>query len=108
MKVWTLGYNPFVMGGSVWQPIATEVEPDSGPYSLGKGLSGYLIISPTGKVFIADAETGAFVGPSLAQVRQDIAEGDETVIRQQLDKARTDAGRAEMLTLEQFWSRRFQ
>ncbi len=102
MVVWTKAYRPFILGGNVHAPIATTVA--VGPkYSLGKDLCGYLVISPKGETFVADAETGAFVGPSLEAVRADVWDGDAEVMQQQLAEAAKAVKGATYLSPEQFW-----
>lgn len=104
LQVWTMYYNAFVMGGSCHQPIACEV-PVTKPVALGKGYKGYVITSPKGETHIAESETGAFVGTSLAQVRADIAEASEQVMRDQIAGARKLAAKAKLLPADEFWSK---
>lgn len=103
MKVWTMRYTPFVMGGSVWQPVACEIKEAQGPYDLGRGYQGYLVVAPNGTTFVAEAKTGAFVGPSIQDVKEDIETGDPKLMEEQVIKAALDYKRAEVIPEEEFW-----
>lgn len=114
MRIWTLEYRPFVMGGSVWGPMCTDVplfdekvgQPEGfarGPYDIGKGRTGYVVNAPNGKTFIAEGETGALVGPDLDSVRADVKQADESIIREQMKIAHRQASLARHVTPEEFW-----
>lgn len=102
MLVWTEAYSPFIMGGDVNAPIATELEGGE-PVHLDHGVVVYLITSPCGKVFVAEGTTGAFVGTGLEQVKRDVANSDPDVICKQLTSARERVKKATILDNEQFW-----
>lgn len=85
-RIWTYGHRPFVMGGSVDYLLACDL-PCTGPHKLGKGYSGYLATAPNGKTFVAEAKTGAIVGPTLEDVRADIGKAKPKVMREQVAKA---------------------
>jgi len=102
MKVFTIGYFPFVMGGNVWQPIYCEVEAD-GPHDLGLGYEGFIVTAPNGKTFIAEATTGAFVGPDLKSVMDDIKTGDPKMMKKQITEAASTVKRAKELLPDEFW-----
>jgi hypothetical protein len=102
--VWNACYRPFLMGGDLRRPIKAEV-PALGPFDLGKGYTGYIILHPKSqKTYIAESETGAFVGNSLNDVRQDIEAASEEVMRGQIAEAKKQMGYAELMTAEQFWT----
>ncbi len=103
IKVWTLGYSPFIMGGNVNAPIMAEVEA-LGPFDLGKGYSGYLVTSPTGKTFVAESETGAFVGPDIESVRADVRDADPKVMWEQVEEAKKLLVDVRYLSPKEFWS----
>jgi len=103
VKVFTLGYFPFTMGGDVWQPICIEVEAD-GPHDLGDGYKGYVVTAPNGRTFIAEATSGAFVGPDLETVKTDIQLGDKEMMTKQVAAAVKQSKQAKDLTPEKFWS----
>ena len=102
MKVFTLEYVPFVMGGSVWQPMACEVEAD-GPHDIGHGFEGYIVTAPNGKTFIAEAISGAFVGPDLETVRNDIRIGEKETMQKQVYDALAMSEKARMAEPDEFW-----
>lgn len=102
-RVWTYGHRPFVMGGSVNYVLGCDV-PADGPHALGDGYYGYLITAPNGQTFVAEAETGALVGPTLKAVRQDIKEADKAVIERQLETAREKKKEIEVKDAEFFWT----
>ena len=97
-------YFPFVLGGNVWQPRACEVEAD-GPHDLGAGYQGYLVTSPGGHYVVAEATTGAMVGPNLEAVRKDIAEGDPELMVKQMAQAKIDSTGTKMMEPDEFWGR---
>lgn len=52
--------------------LATTVE-GQGPFDLGKGFNGFVVVSPSGQSFVVEAESGGVVGNSIENVRKDIA-----------------------------------
>lgn len=102
--IWTAAYSPFIMGGDVNAPISTEVEVGE-PFDLGGGFTGYLVVSPKGRTHVVEAETGAFVGTSIDEVKANIAAGDPAVMRKQITDALEEFKKAIPLTNEQFWGR---
>lgn len=104
MLVWTEAYTPFIMGGDVNAPIATEVETGE-PIHLDHGITVYLVPSPKGEIYIAESTTGAFVGTSLEEVKKDIATADPQEMQQQLAKAKERVKKATILDKEKFWAR---
>jgi len=104
LTIWTACYSPWIMGGDVNAPIATEVEVGK-PISLGKGIKAYVIDAPNGDTYIAEASTGAFVGDDLGQVRKDVEEAEPAVMKLQIAQAKEQFKNARHLTEEDFWSR---
>lgn len=84
---WTIKYHPFVMGGRTHRATGCEI-PCIGPYALGEGYEAYVGMTPKGNVMIAEKTTGAIVGDSIAQVREDIVKGDPEVMAKQVSEAR--------------------
>ena len=104
VKVYTLEYCPFVMGGEVWQPMATEVEAD-GPHDIGKGFEAYVVTAPNGKTFVAEKESGAFIGPDLKTVSGDIKIGELKSMKKQVEDAKLQMAKAKTVTNEYFWKK---
>lgn len=105
MLVWTEGYSPFIMGGDVNAPIGADIEVGE-KIPLGKGIFGYLVASPiSGETFVAEAETGAFVGPTIERVRADIEAADEDVMADQIVAAKERLKKVRTLDAHEFWSR---
>lgn len=105
MLVWTEGYSPFIMGGDVNGPIGAKIEVGE-KIPLGKGLFGYLVASPiSGETFVAESETGAFVGPTIEQVRGDVEAADEAVMADQIEKAKERMKKVRVLDADDFWGR---
>lgn len=102
LTVWTRAYRPFLMGGNVHTPVATELEVDD-PVDLGNGIQGHLLTSPGGTTIVAEASTGAFVGPDIETVKKNIADANEEVITRQLDAAKKLFETADHVTEEEFW-----
>ena len=102
MEIWTLQYRPFTMGGKVYQPAKCDVEVD-GPHDLGGGYQGYIATAPNGRTFVAEATSGAIVGPTLEDVRGDISQADPAVMAEQVAKAIAQSATAAVITPEDFW-----
>ena len=104
MLVWTEAYRPFILGGDVHAPIATEIEDIGEPFDLGGGYFGHLFQNPnTGDLFVAESTSGAFVGPCPQQVKQDIAEGDPGFMATQVADGIERRKKAAILPEEEFW-----
>jgi hypothetical protein len=102
MKIWTEAYRPWIMGGDCNAPISCEMDV-IGPFDLGKGYQGFLAISPLGKTFVAEGETGAIVGSTIEDVCNDIKTADEAVMEKQNAKARERVLYATPVTQDEFW-----
>ena len=106
ITIWTLAYRPFIMGGDVHAPVGARVAA-LGPYDLGKGFEGYVVIDPfTGASAVAEASSGALVGPDLSSVRADIAAADEAVMRRQVEESLETRKKVHVLDAEAFWKLR--
>ena len=104
VDVWTAAYTPFIMGGDVNAPILTTV-PAAGPFDLGRGFKGYLVTAPSGKTFVAEATTGAFVGPTIESVKKDIAKcTDIMLMKMQVSEAAELKKKARRVAPERFWT----
>lgn len=103
MKVWTYGYRPFVMGGDVHPPVWCDINHMGGVLDLGKGYQGRAIISPEGRPFIVEFQTGGIVGDSLSDVRKDVADGDDAVMAKQIIDNIKVAERAIPVPVSEFW-----
>ena len=104
-KIWTEAYSPFIMGGDVNQPIATEVEVGEA-IDIGHGYKAYVVVSPSGVTHVAEAITGAFIeGSSIEAVKESVSGGDPKLMKQQIEYARTQSAKARTLNPEDFWSK---
>jgi hypothetical protein len=91
-----------MMGGDVHTPIATRATA-TGPFPLGQGFKGYLVVAPSGRTFVAESTTGGIVGDTLENVREDIAKCDKKK-NQMIVKANTSRSKdAENMTEIGFW-----
>lgn len=104
IKAWTTNYRPFIMGGDVNAPIMAEIEA-SGPFDIGKGYLAYLIVSPSGKTFVCESVTGAIVGSTIEQVKDDVKSGTKKDMDKQIDDAKSMVKRAYMASADEFWHR---
>ena len=102
ITIWTFGYEPFTMGGDVWQPIKTDVEAES-LHEIGRGYKGYLVKAPDGSTIVAESITGALVGPTIARVKKDIETGDPDLMKEQVAKAKEQVKRARTIDADEFW-----
>lgn len=103
MKVWTTYYRPFILGGNVNAPVHCILEPAAGPFDLGKGYKGYLVVAPSGKTYIVEAITGGIVGNTIEEVRDDVAVGDEEVIEKQIEDAFSLSKESFQVSPDVFW-----
>lgn len=102
IRIWTECYRPFIMGGDVNRPIATTVEATD-PVSLGKGYSGFLVLSPKGNTYVVEKSSGGIVGNNLEEVKRDIELGDRAQMAAQVKKATTRGEYAENMDAAEFW-----
>jgi len=100
--VWTLGHFPFIMGGRVWQEVGIEVEIGE-IFNLGSGYSGFVVTAPNGTTFVAELESGAFVGPTIGEVMYDIKHADVDTMKQQVSEAVENSKRVRVLQEDDFW-----
>jgi hypothetical protein len=102
--IWTRSYNPWVLGGNPHAPIGCEV---SGfEVSLGRGFRGFVTTSPKGRIIVAELETGAIVGYSVEQVKEDIQTGGSVAgMKQQIQNAKALMRDLHVVSPEKFWSR---
>lgn len=86
-KIWTMGYFPMTMGGSVHQPIVTEIEPIE-EKKIGKGLKAFSFKTPKGNLRIAESITGAIVGDSFKEVIADVKVASKKVMMEQIENGK--------------------
>ena len=103
--IWTWCYSAFSMGGKPKRPMIAEMDCVE-KYDLGKGYCGYSVINPNTKTsLIIESETGAIIGDNLETVKQDIAEADESIMKEQIKNAKKRLVNAERITADEFWKR---
>lgn len=103
LRVWTRGYRPFILGGNVHAPLATDLEVHKA-FKIGRGLSAYVVINPvSGQTHVAESTTGAFVGDTIAAVRKDMEDADPKVVKEQMKWAAKKAKKARVVSTEEFW-----
>lgn len=104
MKIWTQAYRPFIMGGNVNAPVMAEVEVSDNEMYVGKGYSVRFARSPKGKLFVIDIITGGIIGNDIEQVGKDIFEGDEDVMRKQIEDMLEYKKTCDAISEEEFWN----
>lgn len=104
MRIWTEAYTPFIMGGDCNAPIICEV-PVHGPFDLGRGIQGFLVVSPSGQTFVVEVETGGIVGFTVKDVRRDIEVADSVVMEAQIADAKKRVLKARTVSSDEFWRR---
>lgn len=103
--IWTNAYSPWIMGGNVNAPIGVKAEVGE-PIKTPKGFKLYEIMSPNRKItVIAEATTGAIVGNSVEQVKEDIRIGDRKIMRNQIKEAEKKLKTVRVVSEQEFWSR---
>lgn len=106
--VWTWATDNSFMtfGRPIYYPLVAKIE-CKGPYDLGKGQKGYLVVAPNGKTFVAEATTGAFIGKDIKSVQEDVASTTADVCNQQVADAAKELKRKDVKTVDadEFWRR---
>ena len=107
MEIWTWGYFPFSMGGSVHRPIKCAVSEDhlSGPCDIGQGYQAYIVTSPAHLTYVVEASTGALIGPTIEDVRHDIEYGNPEFMAQQMIESAKNLTKAQLLSFDEFWEK---
>ncbi len=110
MRIFTLGYFPFTMGGTIWRPISIEAEPLSSHTQDGVTLCVFR--NPiSGKFHVAEELSGGMVGHgtsesgALASTLQDLADADKKIVKEQIQDAIKQSQEAKELVPEEFWRR---
>ena len=102
-KIWTMGYFPFTMGGSVNRPMITEVEIiEEKP--IGKGFKAFSFKTPKGTTIIAESITGAIVGQSFKEVKKDVAEATKKVMNEQIEEGKEKLKYGTHMSNDEFFS----
>jgi hypothetical protein len=109
VKVYTIASTPFVIGGSLRSPVATEVE-EYERIVLRAGYSAIVVENPVKKlfhVFLEDCGALIGTGPSkkklVASVKADTKDGDPEIMKKQVLQGRKDRDRARVLTVHEFF-----
>ena len=101
LRIWFWGYRPFLMGGEVNGPVATDIDVGE-RVELGKGFYGYVIVGPKHTVVVEET-SGAVVGNVLEDVRHDIETGEQHTMDDQVAWAIQQRERADVLSNDEFW-----
>ena len=100
--IWTLQRNPFAFGIRD-EPVGVEVEGIK--VDLGKGFTGIIAMSPSGRTVVAEFTSGAIVGHTVEEVRNDILIGVTRIMEQQVAQAMLTARSVKTLPANKFWTR---
>ena len=108
-KIYTYKYEPFMMGGNLHRPIATEVE-DYEVINFGNGYSGLVVKNLVQEKWHMCLDgCGAMIGTDddkealIAKVTNDIATGDPKIMKEQVDKAFIELKSAEVIDNKEFF-----
>ena len=104
LDIWTYGYYPMTLGGPVRRPIKTSVSVGK-PADIGAGYSAHLIDTPSGATVVAEASSGALIGPSLDAARADVASANPKTMAEQIADAIEKRDRASRLEPYEFFRR---
>jgi len=104
--IWTYFKTPFAIA-SQKQPVGCLVLV-SCKLALGRGYSGYLVPTAYGGYVICEEHSGAIIGNSLNEVREDIRSGNVEVMRRQIIDARKESEIAKVIAPEEFWSEYYE
>lgn len=109
MEICKIGYFPFTMGGKVNRPIKTTIE-EYTRVDIGKGYYGILVKNPFRKLWhIVQEDCGCLIGTHknkadlLKQVRDDVATGDEKLMKKQIEDGKKLLERAQTLEPKKFF-----
>lgn len=104
MIIWTYFNRPFIMGGRVAQPTGFQCEADLDEVELGGIYVGYEVNTPKGNIVVVEKTSGAIVGSSLEEVRNDILHADTKVMEQQVAYACEELRNVNILSEADFWN----
>ena len=106
MFIWKRTYSPFVLGGSVYRNIKTEInENDFAILDLGKGFKGIFIENGKSKG-VYELESGGLIGDTVQEVKEDIvACEDISFMRKQIEEAKEEGTKATVVPNEEFFGR---
>ncbi len=107
MRIWTMGYYPFTLGGGTEHPVACEIDVSSlKKHPIGKGYHAYLLLSPGGKNVVVESIGGGIVGNNLATVREDVRTAKKSVMAEQMEMSRIASKHPrELIEEKEFWRR---
>lgn len=101
ITVFSRAYRPVTFNGKTYFLIKAKVDA-KGPYNIGNGFEGYIVTN--GKIkFIAEATTGAAIGKTLKEVREDIKNGDMKLMKEQIKEAKKSLKEAKSVSVKKFW-----
>ncbi len=103
MKIWTEAYRPFIMGGDVNAPVATDIDVGE-KIPIGKGYFIFLVANPiTGRTHVVEERSGAFIGNTIKEVRQDVIDAPLEMMDKQVEEAIKRSKKAEIVGTDAFW-----
>lgn len=102
IRVWTQAYRPFIMGGDVHQPVCTELD-CTAAIEVAKGVYVHGVISPRGKAYFVESQSGGIVGDDFDTVKEDANSAPIEEILQQLQEQTKRGQKACPITPEEFW-----
>lgn len=100
--MWTYVYKPFILGGRCNQPTGCEIEVGEELY-FGNDYYGYEVKTPSSKTLIVEKTSGAIIGSSLKDVRDDVTNGNKKVMEDQIKYACNEAKEVNIISQEEFW-----
>jgi len=64
-----------------------------------------MIVSPSGKTFVCENETGAIVGNTFEQVKEDVKQGTLEDMQEQIKEAKKLVSKGYHAPIEEMWHR---
>ncbi len=89
------------MGGDTWPPAFTLIEPLE--IRTINGIEFYSFQTPKGSLPVCEGITGGIVANSFEELEENIWGFSETVLRQQIEREKKAAAKAEEMSNEQFF-----
>jgi len=104
MRIGTRRYQPFIMGGSCWNEMATEIDVTDLPrHAVGHGFDVIEVSRPDGSIIYVEPVSGGLVGTVLEEICADMQDTTPEFVEKQQAEMRAVGQKAELVSNAAFW-----